>query len=281
MQTSYSLTPNQLMAGLCDSGNFERKNSKVLSGKARAGLACFRIPTLGNAGSTSFDPGQVWQQPNVAAAANTTAILASGGASSASNQLIDTEANGTYAATEFQPARNVTLILSSHADWDATNATLTYIDQGGNTVTETLAIPNGGNATVTSTGFVRQFVSLAIPAQSGTGGTFTIGIAAIDSSVTLADFEGVVMYKPYAIPAVGDTTNEFQDREVVTVVRKGVITVVLESGTTAAEGGDVYVGTGASNLGLFRHDNTSAIAVTGARFGRVDLTNLLAKIELF
>jgi hypothetical protein len=279
MQPAYTLAPGSMKAGLCDSSSFTRKNSRVLAGKGRAGYGCFRVPTLGSPGSSNgVDPGQVWQQPSHAAAADVDAILATG-ASSASVQLIDTEADGAYATATFMPPRNVTLVLSSHADWDATNATLTYIDQGGITRTETLAIPNGGNATVTSTGFVAQFVSLSIPAQAGTGGTYTIGIAAIDASVTLADWEGVAEFRPFQIAE--DTDNDFGDKEVITVVRKGVITVVLESGTTAATGGDVYVGTGASNLGKFRHDNTSAIAVTGARFAKVDLTVLLADVEFF
>lgn len=75
--------------------------------------------------------------------------------------------------------RIVTLALSSHADWDATVATVTGLDAAGDIFRENLLIPNGGNTTVTG---VRHFASVTsryIPAQSGTGGTATLGFGSL------------------------------------------------------------------------------------------------------
>jgi len=113
------------------------------------------------------------------ALADVDAILASGGASAIADQTISGAAlNGVVGYRDMTVARKITLVLSSHADWDATTATLTGLDADGNSQSESLTIPNGGNSTVTSTKRYKRVVSLVIPAQSGTGGTYTIGVAA-------------------------------------------------------------------------------------------------------
>lgn len=71
--------------------------------------------------------------------------------------------------------RQITLTLSSHANWDATTATLIATTIDGTSVTESLSIPDGGNATLTTSGYYVASTSLSIPAQSGTNGTATLG----------------------------------------------------------------------------------------------------------
>jgi hypothetical protein len=281
MQTSYSLRPGNLQLGdMADSNStFEVIKSKILTTPANAGYGVFVEPNYGASGSSyGADPGQVWQVPTPAAAADVDAIIATI-ASSASIQTLDSsvEVDGATGLTEMSPARKLTLVLSSHADWDATNASITFYNERDELVTETLAIPNGGNATVTTSDTAKQFVSLVIPAQSGTGGTATVGVAAIDASITLSDFAGVLRRECCRVPY--STAYDFGPDSAVSVVLKGAIGCKIEG--TPVEGGDVYVGTGAANLGVFRADNTNAIAVTGARFGKVDLTNLVAEIELY
>jgi hypothetical protein len=110
------------------------------------------------------------------------AIVASGVASAATQQVLDsTDMNGVIGAGLVSPARNFTFTFTSHADWDAT----TLVVEGrrnGRVVTENIAIPNGGNATVVGTKvFDMDEDSLAattftIPAQSGVGGALTIGV---------------------------------------------------------------------------------------------------------
>jgi hypothetical protein len=113
------------------------------------------------------------------ALADVDAILATGGASAIAEQTISgASLNGVTGYRDMTVPRKITLVLSSHADWDATTATLTGLDVDGNSQSESLTIPNGGNSTVTSTKRYKRVVSLTIPAQSGTGGTFTVGVAA-------------------------------------------------------------------------------------------------------
>lgn len=102
------------------------------------------------------------------------------GASSASAQLID--ANNEFNRDRVGnrvfdgPARALALVLSSHANWDATTAVVTGIDENDDVITENFSIPNNGNATVDGVKFFKQVTSIAIPAQSGTAGTWSLGI---------------------------------------------------------------------------------------------------------
>lgn len=111
---------------------------------------------------------------NAASGDDADAIL-SGGASSGSVQTITTF-NGVVGAGLMNPPRALQLVLSSHADWDATTAVVTGTDGAGNAVSENFAIPNNGNTTVVGTTRFRSITQVVIPAQSGVGGTFTLGV---------------------------------------------------------------------------------------------------------
>lgn len=139
---------------------------------------------------------------NLSAAINALAdvdAIISGGASSASLQTLSgASLNGVSGYRALSPSRRITLVLSNHADWDATTATITGKDAGGNTISDTLSIPNGGNTTLTTAKLFARVTSVAIPAQSGTGGTFTVGVAAPwtatddTTHITLAAPEGLI-----------------------------------------------------------------------------------------
>lgn len=110
------------------------------------------------------------------------AIVASGVASAVTSQVLDAaDFNGVLGGGSSSPARNLTFTFGNSADWDAT----TLVIEGrrnGRVVTENISIPNGGNATVVGTKlFDLDEASLdettfSIPAQSGTGGSLTIGV---------------------------------------------------------------------------------------------------------
>lgn len=112
------------------------------------------------------------------ALADVDAILVTGASSGSLQTISGASLDGATGYRSMSVARKITLVLSSHADWDATTATLTGTDADGNAQSESLTIPNGGNSTVTSTKLYKSVTSLAIPAQGGTGGTFTVGVAA-------------------------------------------------------------------------------------------------------
>lgn len=116
---------------------------------------------------------------NARCGADADAILATGGASSGGDQTFSGAAlNGAVGRAAMSPARRLSVTLSNHADWDATTGTVTGVDDGGSTISETFAIPNGGNATVDLTKHFARVTAIAIPTQSGTGGTFTVGTRA-------------------------------------------------------------------------------------------------------
>ncbi len=107
-----------------------------------------------------------------------TAIIASGGASSASPQTLSGAAlNGAIGADTIDPPQPVEITLSASSDWLATTATVLGFDAYGASVTDHLDIPVGGDAVALGGVPLASVVSVTIPAQGGTGGTFTVGLA--------------------------------------------------------------------------------------------------------
>ena len=285
MQTSYSQNPPIGRVGMvADTRVMRHIKSRLADSFIQAGRGVFRVPGYGQGGETRVaDPGQVYQLTAETVAADVDAFLA-GGASAAGIQTI-TSFNGTLAATDLHPARKATLVLSNHADWDATTAVLRYINQDGQTVEENMAIPNGGNATVTTTGFVRRVLRLVIPAQSGAGGTFTLGMAALDASVTIGDFMGVAVYDAAHTPAldtgVSDTSAEYGQGDSVPVMERGPIWVQTED--ACSEGGAVFVRVATGTPGTFRSDadGGAAVEIPNAKWGRTSGVGGLNIVELW
>ena len=276
-QQGFSAYPGQLY----DSGSKKQVSAKAARGLVKAGYGVFKVAGVGGRGTNIVDPGEVFHIPSPTAAANTTAIITSGASSASIQTLSGASLTGAVGGSEMQPARQITLILSNHANWLSTNAVLTGVNHLGQTVSENLAIPAGGNVTVTSTNRYRRVTSLVIPVQGGTSGTFTVGIAAL-ASITIADFRGVAMRQvvkvtPNSSALFGypDLTStavpaDYIDTEMVPVLTRGGIWVFTETAVNDMD--DVYVriasGAGGSTLGAFRNDSDSAscVQVTNARF---------------
>lgn len=111
--------------------------------------------------------------------ADVDAIVATGASSLSEQTLTGSTLDGATGDDVMTEPRFITLILSSHANWDLTTAVLSGVDGNGNAVSENLTIPDGGNTTVTSTRRYLRVTSIVIPAQAGTSGTFTVGTRAI------------------------------------------------------------------------------------------------------
>jgi hypothetical protein len=262
--------------------------SRISATAVKAGRAVFSLLGTGLAQSFDGDPGSVWQQASPASPALVTAIIASGLGSTAGIQTLTTF-NGTYggsASEIMKPARAVTLVLDNHADWDATTAVLTGVCYDGVTRSENLAIPNGGNATVTSVNTYRYVTSLVIPAQAATGGTATLGVSALDATITIADVVGIALFDMSEVPSVTpsqDQTAEFAENDIVPIAESGEVYVITEDACTA--GGTPFVrtlaGTG-TDLGSFRSDGDSSTAVsyTGATFRLTSGANGLNIVKL-
>lgn len=273
-QSSYGQRNNAALLGQLYGSSVGPRGGRVARGLLKAGYGCFQVPTVGASGSQMLDPGECFQIPNpgagAAVAAIITAITSSTGIQTFNGALLD----GLVGGADMQPARFVTLVLSNHADWDLTSATLTGVDSNGLAVSETLSIPNAGNTTLTSANRYLSVTSLVIPAQSGTGGTATVGVSALPA-LTIADFVGPVIRKNikttistgalFGLPGVvsGSSTADYSDGDIVPLLQTGGIWCFTEEALVDRD--PVYVrvasGSGGSVLGAFRNDADSATCV--------------------
>lgn len=198
-------------------------------------------------------------------------ILASGGASSASAQVITTASfNGAIGTGRIVPAQQVTLTLNSHTDWDLTTMTVYGEDADGATIAEDVLIPNGGNATISTKAAFGRVTGLAIPAQTGTNGTFTVGTAPTNAEYSRADFRGVAEWNAAHMPydTTTYTNGEYPSGEDVPVITKGRVWVYTEA--AAVRGDRVFVrivASGSDKGGQFSNARSASFAlVRGAHF---------------
>lgn len=283
MQSSYSQTVTAAVPGMFVDIAPKHVDSKVARGMVKAGYGVFKSVAGGGAGTSMLDPGEVWHMASPSEAVDVDAIVIAYTTSTGIQTFSGATLNGVVGATEMQPGRLITFVFSNHADFDATNITLTGISPLGVTQTESIAIPNGGNATVNSTLYYASVTSIVVPAQSGTGGTATFGVAAL-TPLVIADFRGVAVRQPvkttiatagiYGYPGItsSSVTADYVDAEVVPVLTSGGIWVYSEE--AIADGDPVYVraasGAGGTTLGAFRNDADSGacVLVVGAKFKR-------------
>ena len=169
VQTTYVLAMDPFIAGqLVDNGESE-VSSIIAEAAIVASLVVIR-------GATTRTEGRPPTTPDVS---DVDAIIATILSASTAQTLSGGSLDGVVGGGEMFPPRNVTLTLSSHANWDATTAVVTGLDENGASLTENFSIPDAGNATVTGTKRFKRVTSIVIPAQSGTSGTFTVGTRAV------------------------------------------------------------------------------------------------------
>jgi hypothetical protein len=224
--------------------------------------------------SATLTPGRIYFQgraisgaageagPLAAATADVDAIVATLASTAGIQTLTTTALDGVVGDDEMFPPRNVTLTLSASADWDATTAVVTGLDASGATVTENLTIPNGGAATVTGAVLFKSIVSLVVPAQSGTGGTATMGFGSLLGSIDHI-VAGLCQHDATR------TSLTYADGEMVPMCRVGERFVTSETAVT--EGAPVWVrlvAGGGENLGDVRAtpDSNDCALLKGARF---------------
>ena len=106
------------------------------------------------------------------------AIIATGASSTSAQTISGTALDGVIGRGAITPGRALQLVLSNHADWDATTVTVTGVGLRGETITESFTVPNGGNTTVNGSKIFTKVTSVTVPIQSGSGGTFTLGTRA-------------------------------------------------------------------------------------------------------
>lgn len=283
MQTEYNIVPPMGRPGmLADSRLVKHTQSKIASGYVKMGLGVFIVPGLNNGpdASPGVSPGRCYQNPVGGTAADVDAIHgATATTAGAGVTVLAANANGVIGASDIQPPRKLTAVLNSNANWDAGTLTYTYVNDDGDVIADVLAVPDGGNVTLTTTGNAGRFISAVFNAASasGTGGSFTLGVAAVDTSITAADYLGVALYDAATVESSRplNTLGEYLDGATVGVLRVGAVWVDTED--ACLEGTAVYVriasGAGGSQLGAFRSDadTASAVLVPNARWGRNSL----------
>lgn len=259
MQTTYTSEPAVAFPGMPADSGFKDDISTIVeeTGGIEPGLVVVR--GTGGDNTARLPP---------ATAADLDSIKTNIASTAGVQNFTVADFNGAIGDDRIYPPAKISLVLSSHADWNATNATIVYEDQDGVRQTETLAIPDNGNATVTTTGYASRVISLSIPAQAGAGGTATLGTSA---SVTIggADVLGVSIRTHHARRDSGVADTEvYEDETTMPVRRKGRVWVTVEN---AFEAGDrVFVRTVAGvgeQLGALRTDTDAGDAVpwTGGR----------------
>ncbi len=198
-------------------------------------------------------------------AADVDGIVASRATAATATSITGSGLDGAVGADEMFPPRNITFTLTSNADFDLTTAYVRGLDESGVPQEEAFVIPNGGNVTLTGSKFFSVVTEVYIPAQSGTGGAYTVGFGSKLGPITKAHFHGIAEYvasrEPEAYPV----------NYPVPVIEEGPVYVTSE--TAYGDGDPVYVrfvaGVG-ETLGAFRAepDSTDCALVLGARFRR-------------
>jgi len=236
VQSTYPNTRDAAVAGMSAHSEGAVDNSVIVESAIAAGLCVIQ-------GTTTKTEGA----PPSALTAVPTALVASGAASAITAQTISgSSLNGAVGQGQISPPKNVTLTFSSHADWDATTAVVTGLNEFGAVVTESFAIPNNGNATVVGSVIFENVISILIPAQSGTGGTLTAGtgvkLGIVDSIV-----HGVSLYDASREPGVWPVDRAMPVR------RRGPVWVYAEGAVNPSLPVFVrFLATGNETLGRFR-----------------------------
>jgi len=249
---NYDQNPAVAVAGLLGSESEPRAIVPVVVESAIAAGLCVVQ------GSTTIAEGA----PPAAPTADPDAIIATGASTAGVQSLSTTSLDGAVGQGFISPPKNLTLTLSSNTDWDATTATVYGEDSDGNMISETFSIPNNGNATVTGNSFFARVITVNIPAQTGTGGTFTLG-----TGTKLGVVDGVV----HGV-SVWDGTREpgvYAVDEVMPVIRRGRVWVYAEGAVNPSLPVFVrFVAGVGETLGRFRAslDSTDCGRLRGARW---------------
>lgn len=261
VQTTVTSAPAKAKAGLLVDGN-ELPDIISCVVDEEAGIAPGRVVLRGTGGDNAAI------LPSIEAADPNGIVEATATSGSGAVEVLAAAATGDRGAGPFIPAVKLTVTLNSHANWDQTTGTIVYEDENGILQTESLAIPDGGNTVLTTTGFARRFVSVSVPQQSGTAGSFEVGTS---STPKLGgDVLGLALLTHKALLAPSSDNNEVHEFEAVfPVLRRGRVWVVVEN---AFEAGDRVFVRGIAGVGEARGalrvsttDSGDAIELPGAR----------------
>lgn len=273
-QTSYSTDNAVGRAGmLADFSEPHNRDTGIASAAIGVGLAVLK-------GATGR---QVSPISDVTADVDT--IVASGGATAATAQTIQTTAlNGAIGQGRIVPAQQISLVLSSHADWNATVATVYGEDADGATIAENVLIPDAGNQTVKTKAAFGRVTAVYLPAQGGTGGTFTVGTSPDAAEYSRADLRGVAEWQAAHMPY--DTTTftdgQYDANEDLPVITRGRVWVKVEDAVAKGDRAYVRIVASGSDLpGQFGGERSASFAlVRGAHYTTAAAIDGLSAVQL-
>lgn len=201
---------------------------RVLSGLAlgtlAAGLPCLRDVSNGTTqGIAALSAPDAADADGIATSAATAATATS---------ITTTGLNGAIGQDELFPPRPITITATSHADFDLTTWYVRGKDENGLPQEEAFVMPNGGNTTLTGKKFFSYVTEVYVPAQSGTGGAYTVGFAAGLGPLD-AHMGGIVLYDATKPPGT------YAEDDQVPVLDDGAIYVYSETAVDTTK--PVYV----------------------------------------
>lgn len=267
VQTTYGADPAIAYAGQLANAGPHRINTVIVEAAIAAGLVVLR-------GATTRAEGRPPPAPD---AADPDGIVATGASAATAQALSGASLDGVVGGGEMTPPRPVTLVLSSHANWDLTTARIYGTDEDGLPIEEALVIPDAGNATVTTSKAFHTVTSVYIPAQAGTAGTFTVGFSAGLGPIGARQVHGVSLYDASRKPEA------FQVDEAMPVLRDGQIYAYAEAAVDVGDPVYVrFVSTGDEVNGSMRAtaDANDCALLKGARWASKTTGAGFAVVEL-
>jgi len=268
VQTTYDAAPNAGIAGqIADDGPHDIGSYSVDTDAITAGLIVLKGASDGQA-----RPILVTDEIT----ADTDAIMTAQATSTSAQSCTGATLDGVVGAGVFWPPRNVTLTANNHANWDLSTITVEGLGPDGEPVSESFAMPDGGNVTLTGVVAFTQITTVKIPIQAGTSGTLDVGLG-----VAMGQYDryvvGLALYNAAREPGT------YAANKMVPVLKKGRAWVSTEGSVN--NGDPVYVrivATGNEVRGSVRAtpDSTDCALLRRAKFVSTRSGAGLAMIEL-
>lgn len=243
------------------------------------------VQVKGVTGTTSDDDDECQLPPNVPAADVDQIILTGVSTAGSQTYTIDGAAglilDGADGGNKSIYGRPVQAVFNSHADWNATTMHIWGFGVDGQSLYDTITIPDAGNATVLANSGLpfAQVTKVVVPAQASTNGTFTLGYQGAATAVTVGAF-GVAVED-----SASQSTTGYAARARGNFLRKGRIWVTVENAVTRGQQAYLrHTSDGGSNtaLGTWRGnwDAGRAAAWPKATFATAASAAGLAQLEV-
>jgi hypothetical protein len=191
---------------------------RVVSRRALGALIA-GAPVLRDIDAGTEDGVQAYPAPP---AADADGIVLSRATAATATSITTTGLDGALGQGEMYPPRNVTITATSNANFDLTTWIVRGLDENGLPQEEVFVMPDAGNVTLTGNKFFSYVTEVYVPAQSGTGGAYSVGFGAKLGPLD-KHFAGVALYDATKPPGA------YAEDDSVSVLEEGAIYVQSET----------------------------------------------------